>query len=180
MDPEIITYIWMAVGILLCAAEFLMPGLVVIFMGLASLAVGILRWIGLIEGLPESFMMWMVSSIAMVLLFRKAAMKWFPPEEEKDSFDEHADAYGKIVDVIDAIDETDSKGRIRFQGTSWPAICVEGSIQAGQKARIVYRDNLNWVVEPVEAEGGLALPQGGNPAAELVPKSTQDAIKGAN
>ena len=167
MDPEIITYIWFAVGLLLCAAEFLLPGLVAIFMGLASIAVGILRWVGLIEGLPESFFAWMITSVLMVLVFRKAAMKWFPAESEDDSFDEQADAYGKGVDIIDDIQEGNNKGRIRFQGTSWPATCVNGTIAAGQKARIVYRDNLDWVVEKVEAADMPALAA---PHSETVPK----------
>jgi inner membrane protein len=168
MDPEIITYIWFAIGLLLCAAEFLLPGLVVVFMGLASIAVGILRWVGLVEGLPESFFTWMITSVLMVLVFRKAAMKWFPAESQDDRFNEDADAFGKLVDVIDEIHEGHNRGRIRFQGTSWPATCVNGSIPAGQKARIVYRNNLDWVVEAADAETPHALEA---PKAKPVPEN---------
>lgn len=155
MDSEIITWLWLGFGLLLIAAELFTPGLVTVFMGLSALGVAILRWVGAIEGLPASFMTWAIGSLVMVLTMRKAALKWFPADKSKANIDEDLEAYGKVVKVESDIVEGSTDGRIRFQGTSWAATCNDGRIAAGQQARIVFRDNLVWVVEPVDDDARL-------------------------
>ena len=54
------------------------------------------------------------------------------------------------MEVVTGVNAKDPAGRIRYQGTSWPAISLQGDIPAGRKARLLARDNLAWVVEPVE------------------------------
>jgi membrane protein implicated in regulation of membrane protease activity len=153
VDPEIVTWIWLAAGLLMMAVELMVPGLVLVFMGLAAVAVSILRFIGVVEGLPESFVLWMISSILLVATLRRAATKWFPSEKQRANVDdEERDAYGKEVTVLEEIGENHADGRIRYQGTSWPAISVKGTLPKGIRVRIVYRENLNWVVEPIDEE----------------------------
>lgn len=153
MDSDIITLIWLAVGLLLIAFELFVPGLVVVFAGLGALAVAILRWVGVIEGLPASFITWMVSSVVMVLALRGTLRRWFPAEESRHVDNEDLDLFGKVVDVLEDVSEAapgvEPSGRVRFGGTTWPAATAEGRIQKGAKARLVYRDSLAWVVEPV-------------------------------
>lgn len=62
--------------------------------------------------------------------------------------DEDVEAVGKIVEVVKEVGSGNDHGRIRFGGTTWPAVTKEGVIMAGKKARILYRDNLVWIVEP--------------------------------
>ena len=50
--------------------------------------------------------------------------------------------------VLELVASGNSDGRIRHRGSSWPATCLEGSIPEGKKARLLYRDNLVWFVEP--------------------------------
>jgi len=76
---------------------------------------------------------------------------FFTSEHSVGSTDEDADAFGKIVRVTESLSDTHT-GRIFFQGTSWPARAVHGSAQLGDRVRIVDRENLVWIVEP------LALP----------------------
>lgn len=155
MDGDVITLIWLAVGLLLIAFELFMPGLVVVFAGLGALAVAILRYVGVVEGLPASFITWLVSSVVMVLAFRSTLRKWFPAEESTKVENEDLDAFGKVVDVLEEVTESSSGapavGRVRFGGTTWAAVTAEGTIPKGAKAKLVYRDNLAWVVEPVPA-----------------------------
>lgn len=151
MDPDTITLIWVAIGLLLVAVEFFVPGLVVIFTGLGALAVALLRWVGVIEGLPASFATWLVTSVLMVVALRGTLKRFFPPDLMTTQDNEAVAAYGQLVEVLEDVLEPDGdgvSGRVRFQGTSWPAVTSEGTIKKGQKARLVYRDNLAWVVEP--------------------------------
>lgn len=67
--------------------------------------------------------------------------------------DEDRDAVGSIVETLSPVRCEDHSGRIRFQGSTWPATAVAEDIPAGQKARIVYRENLAWVIESYD---GLA------------------------
>lgn len=167
MSGDVITLIFLAVGLLLIAFELFVPGLVVVFAGLGAIAVAILRWVGVVEGLPASFITWMVSSVVMVLALRGTLRRWFPPEESRHVDNEELDLFGKVVDVLEDVGElspgVEPSGRVRFGGTTWPAVVAEGKIEKGAKARLVYRDSLAWVVEPVPA-----LDEG---AAELVPNA---------
>lgn len=165
MSGDTITLIFLAVGLLLTAAELFLPGFVVIFAGLGAIAVAILRWVGVVEGLPASFVAWMVSSVVMVLALRSSLKRWFPPEESRHVDNEDLDLYGRVVDVLEEVGEAsdggEPRGRVRFGGTTWPAVTAEGSIAKGAKARLLYRDGLAWVVEAAPA-----LEEG---TAELVP-----------
>lgn len=155
MSGDTITLIFLAVGLLLVAAELLIPGFVVIFAGLGALAVALLRWVGVIEGLPASFITWMVSSVLMVFALRGSLKRWFPPEESRHVDNEELDLFGRVVDVLEEVREAtadgEPTGRVRFGGTTWPAVTAEGTIPKGAKARLVYRDSLAWVVEPAPA-----------------------------
>ena len=63
--------------------------------------------------------------------------------------------YGKEVDVVSDCDDKSDYGRIRYQGTSWPAKSIEGPIPAGSRAKLVYRDNVAWIIEAIEVVGQL-------------------------
>ncbi|MBF2054419.1 MAG: NfeD family protein [Candidatus Sericytochromatia bacterium] len=67
--------------------------------------------------------------------------------------DEDRDAVGSIVETLSLVRCDDHSGRVRFRGSTWPATAVAEDIPPGQRARIVYRDNLAWVIE---AYAGLA------------------------
>lgn len=180
LDPTIVTWIWIAVGVLLIAAEIFVPGLVLVFGGVAAIAVGILRAIGLFESIPLSFLVWMVSSVLLVVAFRKTLMKVAPSEEKKGGHNEDTRAFGKVVDVLETCSES-TGGRIRFEGTTWKARCLDGTIQAGSKARIVFRENLEWVIETaavdaVDEDGPKGLPAAGETGLS-VPVSTAEKTR---
>jgi membrane protein implicated in regulation of membrane protease activity len=148
MSPETITWVWFIAGIALIAAELFMPGLVVSFLGLAAMIIAGLRWLGLFQGIIESFTAWFVISIILLITVRQLALKWLPSERTFQMTDEDVEAIGTVVDVVNSISTTGTDGRIRFGGTTWPAVSKEGIIPAGAKAKLIYRDNVMWVVEP--------------------------------
>lgn len=149
----IITLVWLIAGVLLVASEVFVPGLVAVFLGLSAMVVAGVRWLGLVEGLGTSFAVWLVSSFVMVAVLRGAVKKLLPSGTTKESTNEELAAAGTVVEVLQPCDDEDMEGRIRFQGTTWPAKCLDGKIAAGEKAQIVFRDKegLGWVIEPIAA-----------------------------
>src|SRR5687768_8757779 len=144
---ETITWIWLIAGIVLIATELFLPGLVVCFLGAAAIIVAVLRWFGLIPGLVESMTVWFITSIVLLIGLRHFLLKWIPSESTYDLTDEDIEAVGAIVDVVQTVSDSNQQGRIRFAGTTWPAVTREGTLLPGQKAKLLYRDNLVWVVE---------------------------------
>ena len=145
--------LWIVAGIVLIVLELVVPGMVLVFLGAGSLLVALLVWLGLIESWTAAITTWFVSSLVLLVGLRNFFYRLIPGDaEEGASTDEDANAYGEIVEVAEAI-TPGSPGRIRYRGTTWKAACYDEKLEAGCKARIVYRENLVWVVEP---ETGLA------------------------
>ncbi|MGI5860902.1 MAG: NfeD family protein [Myxococcales bacterium] len=149
MSPETITWIWLVGGIALMLAELIVPGAVVVFLGAAAVLVAGARWLGLIESLMSSFTAWFVLSLAMIIGLRSLVGRFSSAEKSVQPTEEDLDSFGKVVDVIVTIGPNDQTGRVRYLGTSWPARSLKGSLEPGSRARIVDRENLGFVVEPL-------------------------------
>lgn len=152
LDDAWLTWIWLIAGLLLMGAEFFVPGFVVVFLGFSAVVVSMLRFLGLVDGLTASFLIWIALSVVSVLVLRSGLRKWFPPEEHRGDTDEDMAAFGALVEVVEACPEQGeaAPGRIRFQGSTWPAWSTQGTIPEGAQAKLVYRQDLSWVIEPVE------------------------------
>lgn len=147
MSPDIITWLWLGGGVALIIAEYSLPHFFSGFLGAAAILVALLRWAGLITGFTQSFAAWAILSIVLIVSLRQFAIKKLHAESSVQPTDEDVEAHGEVVEVIARISSEDNKGRIRYLGTTWPAVSREGVIEAGEKARLLYRDNLNWIVE---------------------------------
>ena len=156
MKINIIALVWLIGGAVLMALELLTPGLIVVFFGVGAVIVGVLYWLGFISSIINSIGVWIVVSFVLVLAFRKLALKFFPSESKYQLVEEDVDAIGTIVEVIETVDEKSLSGRISYNGTSWHALSKKGIIPSGGKARILYRDNISWVVEPCSDDGNEA------------------------
>lgn len=152
MSAETITWIWLGGGVALMLLEPVIPGLVALFIGAAAVLVGGLRWLGLVDDLGPSLAIWMALSVVLVLGVRRLLWKLEPAESRHDGSpeDEEKKALGAKVQVVVRCDAESTAGRVRFQGTTWPAQTVAGEIEAGHDARLVIRDNLVWLIEPWE------------------------------
>ena len=148
--PETITWLWFAAGTVLILAEFILPGLVVVFLGVAAVLVGLARWLHLLEGVFTSLTAWFILSLALIIFLRQMIARFVPAETSYQSTDEDLEAQGSLVEVLVPVEEENSEGRIRFQGSSWQATTLKGSIPLGGTARLLYRENLVWFVEQVD------------------------------
>lgn len=150
MDPEILTWIFLGGGIMLMILETILPGGVAFFLGVSGILVGALRFFGILVEPGTSIITWLASSIGLILLFRPLLMKYWGGESFFKLADEDLEAMDEIVEVVEPINAEDNSGRIRYQGISWQAQTMEGELEAGSKAKIKYRDNVTWIVEPAD------------------------------
>lgn len=150
MDAETLTTIFFIGGIVLMIIETLLPGGVSFFLGVSGLFVGALRWFGILEDPATSIITWLFTSVVLILAMRPLLMKYWGGESSYKLANEDVEAMDEVVDVVDEINPNDNSGRIRFQGISWQARTLEGKIPAGSKAKIRYRDNVTWIVEPLD------------------------------
>lgn len=142
-------WIWLAIGVGLIVSEIFLPGLVAIFFGFSALVVALLHYLGILTDFSFSLLVWGLLSLTLVLFVRKLAIRYLPSEKSKGETNEKLSDYEAIVEVIENVTEENSDGRIRYQGTSWAARSQNGEILKGQKARLIVRDNLVWIVEPL-------------------------------
>jgi len=140
--------LWMGTGIILVILEFILPGLVAVFLGSAAILVGLMIHFDIIHGVIQSFGAWFGLSIFLILTIRQIAARFLLSDSTYKYTEEDEAAIGQIVNITETIHSNNSNGRIRFQGTDWPARAVKGTIKKGDHAIIKYRDNISWVVEP--------------------------------
>ncbi len=150
MDSGTLFWIWLIFGGVMMLSEFVLPGLIAVFMGISAIVVALGYKIGFLEHIYSGFTTWFVTSLLSIFVLREIAQKLLPGDISYNTISEDADAYGSIVEVIEDVRITDTNGRIKFRGTTWQATTSADLIPAGNKAKIVSRDNLAWIVEPFE------------------------------
>lgn len=150
MDSELLTWIFLIGGILLMVLEAMLPGGVAFLLGISGLGVGALRYFGFLEDPFTATLVWLLTSTTLTIAIRPFINKYFKGDSYTKLADEDYEAMDQIVETTEPIDDLTNEGRIRFQGISWQARSLEGTIPAGVQVRIKYRDNTTWIVEPVD------------------------------
>ena len=118
MDKWIIT--WIAIGVVLIAAETIIPGAVLSFLGIAAIGVGILMQFEIITGLQEIVLTFMGISMFLLIFVRSFFLRLMPGDTSVASTNEDDEYEGAIVEVIEEILPQKS-GRVRFRDTTWVA-----------------------------------------------------------
>lgn len=176
-DPTLLTWIFLVGGLLLLFLEVFVPGGVALFLGLGGLVVGVLRFVGLLADPFSAVVAWALLSAGLTVALRPVALRYFGGTSSVGITDEDAEAMGQHVTVVEPVSE-DEPGRIRFRGATWDARSMEGSLPEGAEARIVYRDNLTWIVEATDhsaLDQELAEAIGTDNLDETTSEATSDA-----
>ena len=141
--------IWLGSGIFLMAIEFLVPGLVMVFVGLGALTVALGMQLGYIDEIPQQFTTFFISSIIYLLTLRFLVLRFVPSVTRKENIDEDEEVIGSIVEIVADINSGEF-GRVEHSGSSWQAR-VEGdqTILKGEQAKIIGRDNITWIVQKI-------------------------------
>lgn len=145
---------WLVSGVVLIVLELVVPGAILMFLGGGALVVAFLLWIGVLDHWMGAFTIWFVVSLALIIVFRSMVQRFFGGTSDRESIDEDLDAAGTEVIVTETI-RPQGQGRIRYRGTTWPAICHDHLLEIDAKAKLVRRENLAWVVEPSDKVLGV-------------------------
>jgi membrane protein implicated in regulation of membrane protease activity len=144
---EIITdpsFVWGLSGLILIAAEMLVPGFVIFFFGsgalLTALAAALFPPVGASFGLQG--LIWGISSVVSLVFLRKRFSRIFRGTVLNR---ERVEDLGETAEVIERI-TPDEPGRVRYRGTSWKAVSYTETFEAGEKVSIVQEDGLTMVV----------------------------------
>lgn len=143
---------WLGLGVALLVLELVLPGFVVLFLGLGALLVAALVALGLVSEPLTAGTAWFLISLFLILTLRRFAQRYFPAESSHRDVSEDKDFEDKVVEVVDAVGPDHDRGRVRLQGTTWAARGLDAAIPAGSHARLLYRENLVWVVAPAPPE----------------------------
>lgn len=153
MNPEII---WMLLGIFLILAEFVVPGLVVVFFGFSALIVGLLIWPGIIPGEgPLPFVVFAAVSLGTLLLLRKQCESWFVGKSigSSPTAGEDDDFLGREAIVASGFDNSRAQaGRVTYRGTQWDARTEEEIyLKTGDPVKIIGRKDSVLIIEKITA-----------------------------
>lgn len=124
-------WLWMIGGVLLLIAEIIAPGFFLVFIGAAAIATGLFALLfGL--GLPAQLALFALYSLLAVLVGRRVYANM--PADSSDPLlnDRSAQLVGKVVTVVEAVDE--HGGRVRVGDSEWSA--RGGPAEAGTRVRI--------------------------------------------
>jgi len=141
--------LWLSSGIFLIAVEFLVPGLVMVFVGLGALTVALGMHFGHVDGVLEQFITFFVGSIIYLLTLRFLVLRFVPSATRKENIDEDEEVMGSIVEIVADINPGEF-GRVEHSGSTWQAR-AEGdqTILKGEQVKIIGRDNITWIVQKI-------------------------------
>ena len=151
MTPDFTTFlsIWIIAGLILIVVDLFVPtGGVAFFLGLGSIVNAYLIHTGLYDSLWKAFAGWAILSTVLLIVIGGILMRFMDKRRVKDTVIDIEPYSGDIVEVIEAITPS-NKGRVRFQGSGWTAVSKEGDLAAGDKAKIVVRENTTLIVEKI-------------------------------
>ena len=148
VSTNTIAFSWFIFGAMLIVLEFIVPGAILSFVGVAAVMVGGLYYFGIISSVIHGFIYWFILSIGLVLFLRSFVLRFMPSDVERSPLDDDDNAQGLMAEVVEEI-KPGRPGRIRFRGTTWEAI-GEGHYGRGQEVAIAGREGNVWRVEGID------------------------------
>lgn len=141
---------WFIAGVLLVLAELIIPGGIVVFLGLGCLIVALAAYFGVVVTWMGACTLFFIASIAMILLLRQFAVKFVEGDSSQGNTDELLDDLGELAVVVETIGPGNKQGRIAFRGTQWQALSDGSELPIDAQVQIVSRENVNYIVEKYE------------------------------
>lgn len=136
--------IWGVAGLALVIADLVFGSFFMLFLGAGALITAGLAWAGLIdENVTWQWLVFSVTSVAGLLLFRKKLVKAFG----KSSHEKYTEHKGQVVVVTESIPHNGA-GRVKYRGAEWPAKTADGSaLSEGHRAIIKNTDGILLEIE---------------------------------
>lgn len=137
-------YTWLAIGLILAAAEMAIPGVFLIWMAGAALITGFVTWLVPI-GLPLQIVLF--AFLAIIAVFSgKRYVRDNPITEADPLMNRRADrVVGEVVTVTQAIDG--GTGKVKLGDGEWLAKGADAA--PGTRVRVTGHDGVVLTVEPL-------------------------------
>ena len=139
---------WIGAGLVLVFLEVILPGGIIVFLGVSAIMVGIGIHFEWINTIPMAITSWFALSIINLFAMRSFFMKFFEGDTSIQNTNEDLDDLGRIVVVAQDI-YPHKEGRIRFKDSTWIAQS-EHEIKKDAKAIITNRKGNKYVVSIIE------------------------------
>jgi len=135
---------WAILGLVLLIAELATITFILCFLGLGAIIVSLTAWLGLTPGVGSQLVVFSISSLLMMFLFRKTAQKFFAGHDEAPP-----DYVGEKVKVLKAI-PAGGEGTIEYRGSDWIAFSDgTDNINEADPVEIVAMEGIRVKVKPV-------------------------------
>jgi membrane protein implicated in regulation of membrane protease activity len=143
---EILWWHWLVLGLLLVLAELATAGgFYVIFFGVAALLVGVLAGFGLAGPLWAQLMLFSVTAVASLVVFRSRLLQWVQHDPQRPEIDTLVGEVGVASDEL----APGTVGKVEVRGTAWTARnTTSAPVNRGTRIRVVRVDGLTLDVEP--------------------------------
>jgi len=142
-------YGWWIIGLALLIGEVLIPGIFLMWLGLAALVMGVVDW--LLPTLPWYWQLGLYAVIAAALVFgiRPFVTRELDRETERPAMNRRLHAMiGRTGEIVDAVVE--GYGRARIGDTTWRVRGPDMPEGTPVKVSGVDEKTLSLLVEPVE------------------------------
>ena len=141
------TIFWLILFVVLLVVEIATMGLTTIWFAGGALVAFILAYVGF--GLPVQIIVFLVVSIALLVLTRPIAMKYFNQERQKTNAES---LIGQKAIVLERIDTLHGVGRAEVNGMEWSAKTDEADmiIEAGEVVVIEGIQGVKLIVKKEE------------------------------
>jgi len=135
--------VWIIAGLVLAALEMIVPGLVIIWFGVAGVVTGILALF--VHNQYIQFGVFLVLSGVMVVFSQRIARKITHPEPEPVGANRMVDAIGLVIAGINPPEF----GRVKVHGEEWRATATS-DLPVGTRVRVVAVEGTHLVVESAQ------------------------------
>lgn len=111
--------IWLLIGAVLILSEFVLPGIIALFFGLAAILVALLLGLGLDLSLNAQIMLFAILGGALLLVARRRIRQWFVGVSTTSTQGVEVLPDGERATAIG--DFRDGRGLVLYRGAQWEA-----------------------------------------------------------
>ncbi|MBI5473670.1 MAG: NfeD family protein [Ignavibacteriae bacterium] len=141
---------WFLLGLALMLSELALPGFVIIFFGIGAWVTAACIWLGFADALNTQLLIFIISSVLSLVLFRKQGKDYFRGRVsgKLDDVAKLDDVKGDRALVVEDIVPARLSGKVEFHGTNWNAV-ADAEIKKGTPVEILGREDLTLRVKPI-------------------------------
>lgn len=138
-------FIWLLIGLILLALEFVIPGLITLFFGLGAWLVAIICLVFDIS-LTFQLTLFLIFSLALLIFLRRWFQNFFSHGYSASEIEtrEMVEFIGQKAIVTKKI-TPEAKGKVEFHGSYWDAEAYE-TIPKGSTVEIIDKKNITLIV----------------------------------